>query len=76
MKWKIEKKYLKIAAVTLGVIILSILFKYMLEHEGKISELKNTVWGTLAPIITGGVLAYLLNPILNFFEKPCPKMAS
>lgn len=71
MKWKIEKKYLKIAAVTLGVIILSILFKYMLEHEGKISELKNTVWGTLAPIITGGVLAYLLNPILNFFEHYC-----
>ena len=71
MKWKIEKKYLRIAGITLGIIILAILFNYMLGHDGKVTQIKNTVHGTMAPIVIGCILAYLLNPILNFFEHYC-----
>ena len=71
MKWKIEKKYLKIAGITLGIIVLAIMFNNLLEHEGRLSAIKSTVSGTMAPIVTGCILAYLLNPILNFFEHYC-----
>ena len=71
MKWKIEKKYLRIAGTTLGIIILAILFNNLLEHEGRLTSIKNTVRGTMAPIVIGCILAYLLNPILNFFEHYC-----
>lgn len=68
MKWKIEKKYLCIGFIALGVIILAILFQYMLEHETRMQEVRADVKNTMMPIILGFVLAYLLNPILNFFE--------
>lgn len=71
LKWKIEKKYLRIAGTTLGIIILAILFNNLLEHEGRLTSIKNTVSGTMAPIVIGCILAYLLNPILNFFEHYC-----
>lgn len=68
MKWKIEKKYLKIAGITLGIIVLAIMFNNLLEHEGQLTAIKSTVSGTMAPIVTGCILAYLLNPILNFLN--------
>lgn len=71
MKWKIEKKYLRVGLIALGVIILAILFNYVLEHEAQFSEFKAVVKGTVWPIITGSILAYLLNPILKVFEKYC-----
>lgn len=71
LKWKIEKKYLRIGLIALIVIILAILFNYILEHETQFSEFKAVVRGTLWPIIVGSVLAYLLNPILKLFENYC-----
>ena len=41
----------------------------MLEHEVRLEEFKAVVNGTMWPILVGSILAYLLNPILNFFEK-------
>lgn len=69
MKWRIEKKYLKIGWIALVVLILSISFWHFLEHETKLDDFKNVVNGTMGPIIMGTLLAYLLNPILNFFER-------
>lgn len=68
MKWKIEKKYIRIGLVALCVIVLAILFNNMLVHETRFQEIKTVVNGTLWPIIVGSIMAYLLNPILNFFE--------
>lgn len=71
MKWKVEKKYLSIGLITLIVVILASLFNYMLAHEVRLEEFKTAVKGTMWPILVGAILAYLLNPILNFFEKCC-----
>ncbi|MCM1499810.1 MAG: AI-2E family transporter [Clostridium sp.] len=71
MKWKVEKKYLSIGAVAFCVIALAILFQYMLEHEARVEEFQRVISGTMMPIIFGFVFAYLLNPILNFFERYC-----
>lgn len=71
MKWRIEKKYLSIGLITLCVVIIAIGFHYMLEHEVRLEEFKAVVNGTMWPILVGSILAYLLNPILNFFEKYC-----
>lgn len=69
MKWRIEKKYLRIGLIAFVVIILSILFQYSLEHEERMQEFNMVVKNTMMPIILGCVLAYVLNPVLNFFER-------
>lgn len=68
-KWKIEKKYLWIGLITLVVVVLSIFFSHVLENEAKFREWKAVVNHALFPIIAGSILAYLLNPVLNFFER-------
>lgn len=71
MKWKIEKKYLSIGLIALIVVILALSFNYMLEHEVRLEEFKTVVNGTMWPILVGCIMAYLLNPVLKFFEKYC-----
>lgn len=68
MKWKIEKRYLGAGAVLLIVVLLSILFNYALVHKTRFEEFKAIVNNTMFPIIAGIVLAYLLNPVLHFWE--------
>lgn len=68
MKWRIEKKYIRAGAIALAVIVLAILFQFSLEHEARMEEHKLVISNTLMPIILGFILAYLLNPVLNFFE--------
>lgn len=69
MKWKIEKKYVVMAILALFVILLSLLFKNLLEEGAKYEGLGNTIRGTFLPIFWGFVIAYLLNPIMNKLEK-------
>lgn len=71
MKWNIEKKYLRIGLISLVVIVLAIWFNYALQHSEEMLTFKTTVKGTMWPIIMGCVLAYLLNPVLHFFEDFC-----
>lgn len=68
MKWKIEKKYIRIAITALAVILISLVFQYLLEQKNNNSEFMKVVGDTFMPIIGGCVFAYLLNPILYFFE--------
>ena len=69
MKWNIEKKYLRVGLIALGVIILALLFNYALQHNVEMTNFKETVRTTMGPIVMGCVLAYLLNPVLHFFER-------
>lgn len=69
MNWKIEKKYIKIGVMALIVIVLALMFQYSLNHETKGEEFKALVAGALGPIFAGFILAYLLNPLLGFFER-------
>ncbi|MGN0438685.1 MAG: AI-2E family transporter [Lachnospiraceae bacterium] len=68
MKWKIEKKYIKGAVSLLVVIIIAMLFQHSLTHEFKESETLVLLESTFRPIIGGCIFAYLLNPILFFYE--------
>lgn len=69
MKYKIEKKYLTIAILAFIVINGSTLFKFFLENEGTFSNIISALLTALLPILCGMCLAYLLNPVLKFFEK-------
>lgn len=69
MKWRIEKKYVKVGMIAFVVIALGLLFNYSLENGTELAEFKALVKGTLSPIIIGFIMAYLLHPILNFFER-------
>lgn len=60
-------------AIILGiafVVIYSTLFLMIQAgySEDKFSSIGDTVLSVLSPIIMGGVIAYILNPILRFFE--------
>jgi predicted PurR-regulated permease PerM len=68
MKWNIEKKYIRIGVIALLVVLIAIFFQFTLEHETRVEETRTVIKNTLAPILYGFLLAYLLNPILHFFE--------
>ena len=69
MKWRVGKKYLRVGLLALVLIMFAIFFQYSLEHETRFAEIRAVISGTLWPILVGVILAYLLNPILNFFEQ-------
>ncbi len=68
-KWKIQKKYIKIGLLALGVIVLALFFSYMLEHQDEVKAWTKVMKHAIFPVVAGSILAYLLNPILNFFER-------
>ncbi|MBR1692001.1 MAG: AI-2E family transporter [Lachnospiraceae bacterium] len=69
MKFRWDKKYLYWGLTALLVIIGSILFYYILFHGKTLKAGFSKVTSICMPIIDGLILAYLLNPILNFIEK-------
>lgn len=66
-KWK-KNPYLKVSLYAFGTIAACILF-YQLSRD---FSFISTFFGYLAlifgPVLYGGIFAYLLNPILNFYE--------
>lgn len=71
MKYKWDRRYLHIGVTAFAVIVSSIAvfmalynFKIVSANLGGIIKIAN-------PILIGLVLAYILNPILNFFENRC-----
>ncbi len=66
---KIDKKYFYWGLTALFVVCASICFYFLLVNGQDFSSAKDNVIHILMPIIDGLVLAYLLNPILNWFEK-------
>lgn len=68
MRNKFNNKYIKLGATILVVVILSLMFNYTLEHRAEYQEFRTMIRNTLFPIIIGFALAYLENPVLNFFE--------
>ncbi len=67
-KYKIDTKYLYTGITAIIVIFVSILFKHGLDNWESVSSVFKLINKTITPLVIGFVLAYLLNPILNFFE--------
>lgn len=68
MKHKIDSKYIYSGITAIIVICVGLLFKYAIDDWEDIKAWLHTINIMLTPLITGFILAYLLNPVLNFFE--------
>lgn len=71
MKWKLEKKYILTGMTAFGVIAAGILFYFLVSHLGSIAHGIRALLKILAPILYAAIIAYLLNPILEFLEVKC-----
>ncbi len=68
MKFKWNKKYGRIAAYAIGVIVISGMLLLAVNYLPGFEEVFSFIGSVLTPIIWGVVIAYLLNPIMDFFE--------
>lgn len=80
MKFSLDKKYLYWGLTAFSVIVASILFYYILFHGQNLKQGFTSFINICMPIIYGLILAYLLNPIMNYVEnkilKPIYKKAN
>ena len=64
-----ENKYYNLGMLLLVVASISILLLAVVLNLDKVGKLLSTVWNAFSPIVIGGVLAYLLNPLMNFMDR-------
>lgn len=69
MKYHFDKKYLYWGITAFLTIISSLLFYYFLFHNTNVSKGLHQIIAIMMPIIDGFILAYLLNPIMNYIEE-------
>lgn len=70
MKYKWDKKYLYWGITAFCVLAASQIFNGIITGDFKaVGELMGKVLGALSPVFFGIGIAYLLNPVENFFEK-------
>lgn len=69
MKKEFIKKYIYGGMILFGVIALSILFLFLLFRGAVLKMALGKLWNIILPFVYGAVMAYLLKPICNFFEK-------
>ena len=66
-----KRKIIRIAFTVFIIIAAALIFKKILDEWTGFQEVMDTITGAAEPIIIGFILAFLLNPILLFFEKVC-----
>lgn len=69
MKFNFEKKYITIGIITFFVAAASICFYYLIFHSESFFDKLKAVCVIASPVIYGIIVAYLLTPIVNYFEK-------
>ena len=69
MKFQKNNRYFTIALYVFGVIAASIILLFILLDPDKMLGGINNLLSILSPVIFGFVLAFVLNPLLNFFER-------
>ena len=65
----INKKYTTIALYALAVLCFALICIYFLLHPENYTSVFETLTGIVSPIFIGLIIAYLLNPFLEFFEN-------
>ncbi|MCD8332007.1 MAG: AI-2E family transporter [Oscillospiraceae bacterium] len=63
-----RKPYLKLTLTLFASAALATLFYFLLANLDTIGGFFSTVLGILMPFLIGGVIAYILTPVCNFFE--------
>lgn len=71
MKYRWDKKYLYWGITGFLVIVASILFFLLLNRFDIVAGWIGVIGGILVPFAVAFILAYLLSPIVNFFERRC-----
>jgi len=74
VKFKFNSKYTTIAIYVVIVFVICLLFVSMVFNYEKYIHYVKLFLKVLSPVIWGGVIAYLLNPIMKFFEKLLKKV--
>lgn len=69
MKFRWNNRYLHMGVTAFMVAAASILFYYGIFHMKTLISGIHYILGILAPITYGIAIAFLLSPVLNFFEK-------
>ena len=69
MKEKLENKYIAWGLTLFGVFATLILLFFAIYRWNYIIGFFDTLFTIIMPIIYGLVIAYLMNPVVNFFEK-------
>ena len=69
MKDPAKKRYLYLMLSIFGAISLSIVVFFLLYRFQGVGDVFHKLKDILAPFIYGGVVAYLLRPVCNFYEK-------
>lgn len=69
MKDRMKSPYFYGMLAGFGAISLSVVFFFILYRMQGIGSALDTIVGILAPFVYGGVIAYLLRPMCNWYEK-------
>ncbi len=69
MKDPFKRRYLYMMLSIFGAVSLSIVVFFLVYRFRGIGDVLHKLSQTLAPFIYGGVVAYLLRPMCNFYEK-------
>ena len=69
MKLNVNKKHLTTALIACGVILFAIVCVYFVMHIDSLNGIVSKFWGFMSPIVYGAIVAYIINPILVFFER-------
>ncbi len=68
MRFKFNRKYTQIAVYAIIVIVISGVLLFCLSSAPEAGQIFDLIGGAVAPIIWGVVIAYLLNPGVDFFR--------
>lgn len=71
MKYRWDKKYLYWGITAFLVIVCAISFFLLLNRFDEVMKALRFLGNLLMPFILGLVIAYLLNPVMEFFERKC-----
>lgn len=63
------RQYLSIAAIILGVVLLSITFFFFLYRNQSINDTISLIFDILNPLILGAIFAYIMKSTCNFYER-------
>lgn len=69
MKFRWDKKYLYWGVTALTVLLLAVLFNFLLQKSTAIALSVQKIWKITSPIIDGIVIAFLVNPLMKWFES-------
>ena len=64
-----ENKYFQLGVVLLTVIVITCLLLSVILNFTAFKQVIKKVWTAFSPVISGCVVAYLLNPLMNFLDR-------